>query len=266
MVTTANEVEVECESYASCHAASSCCIMTVISEIKSTQVTISESDNQIDGINFSENRNILFLPVLVYKKFPNLIAYYAFHCSIREISKKNFEKLSRLEDLNLNSNQIERIRSDTFEDLVALQQLHISECSKTVILNILSFSLSAGSNQIKQMNGFAIEKLIALDRLDLRNNQCINRWLRAENNLEEFNLYASHVITTNCYFDESDPEKLTREVETESLISEYSNMEEFQPEMLTGGVASLFRIVWVSIFSAVVAFLVMLMTLSHFLL
>lgn len=126
-LATASEVEVECESYASCHEASSCCIMTVISEIKSTEVSISEGDNQIDGINFSENKNILFLPVLVHEKFPNVIAYYAFHCSIREISKKNFEKLSRLEDLNLNSNQIEIIRSDTFEDLVALQQLHISE-------------------------------------------------------------------------------------------------------------------------------------------
>lgn len=122
------EIEIKCGRYEPCHEATSCCIMDVASVIKSTEVTISERDDEIDGIDFSENKNILYLPVLVHEKLPNLIAYYAYHCSVREISKRNFEKLDRLEDLNLNSNQIETIGSDTFEDLVALQQLHISEC------------------------------------------------------------------------------------------------------------------------------------------
>lgn len=121
-------IEIKCGRYEPCHEATSCCIMDVASVIKSTEVTISERDDEIDGIDFSENKNILYLPVLVHEKLPNLIAYYAYHCSVREISKRNFEKLGRLEDLNLNSNQIETIGSDTFEDLVALQQLHISEC------------------------------------------------------------------------------------------------------------------------------------------
>lgn len=86
------------------------------------------------------------------------------------------------------------------------------------------------------MNGMVINKLIALDRLDLRKNPCINRWLRAENDFAEFINYASNVINANCHFNESDPEKLTREVDTESLISEYSNSDDILSEKLTGGV------------------------------
>lgn len=121
-----SEVDLECESYGRCHESSSCCIMRIFSETDTPEPTIFDVDNQIDGIDFSENKRIVFLPILVHETFPNLIGYYAFHCSIREISKKNFDKLSRLEDLNLNSNHIERIKSDTFEDLVSLTQLHIS--------------------------------------------------------------------------------------------------------------------------------------------
>lgn len=95
---------------------------------------------------------------------------------------------------------------------------------------------STGSNLIKQMNGMAIHKLVSLDRIDLRKNECISRWFSTEGSLEDFNQNTARLINGNCHFDESDPAELTREVDTDSLISEYYNFGEFKSEKLTGGV------------------------------
>lgn len=69
--------------------------------------------------------NIEFLPVLVHEQFPNLKVYAVKNAPIRRISKKNFEKLYELKRLHLESNQIEMITSDTFEDLINLEKIQI---------------------------------------------------------------------------------------------------------------------------------------------
>lgn len=128
IASQAREDELECESFETCHRASFCCVMNDFTEIKALDVTIAKNDDSVNGINFSENEKVYYLPIGVHEKFPNLAAYYAYRCSIRGLSKKNFEKLTHLEDLNLSNNEIVKIEYDTFEDLVALEQLHISKC------------------------------------------------------------------------------------------------------------------------------------------
>lgn len=48
-------------------------------------------------------------------------------CAIKEISKRNFEKLLNLEDLYLQDNQIYVVLSDTFEGLVKIIHLNLSK-------------------------------------------------------------------------------------------------------------------------------------------
>lgn len=71
-------------------------------------------------------RNVEFLPVSVHETFPNLKFYLVMNTPIQKITKKNFEKMYKLLGLTLSNNQIEVIRSDTFDDLTNLKELKIS--------------------------------------------------------------------------------------------------------------------------------------------
>lgn len=84
-------------------------------------------DRSIDGLYFNENKAIRYLPVEVYRSFPNLVHYWANNCSIQEISRKNFEKLYNLDFIRLVGNMIKKISSDTFVDLPLLRSLALSK-------------------------------------------------------------------------------------------------------------------------------------------
>lgn len=77
-------------------------------------------DRSVIGLDFNNNKKIEYLPVKVHRVFPNLKEYMADHCSIREISRKNFEKLYEIKAIMLEHNQIEKLPSDTFTELPLL--------------------------------------------------------------------------------------------------------------------------------------------------
>lgn len=85
------------------------------------------SDRTIGGLDFSRNKKIVFLPENVVQKFQYLVNYNASDCSVKEISKKNFELLNKLSSLDLHGNQIERIPRDTLDDLTDLKVLYLSK-------------------------------------------------------------------------------------------------------------------------------------------
>jgi Leucine rich repeat len=94
---------------------------TVINEIGSTFSTTP--DASMVGLNFEGNKNIEYLPENIAETFPNLLGYDAWKCSIKIIFKAMFKNMNKLKVLSLQNNQIERISSDTFEDLVSLKYL-----------------------------------------------------------------------------------------------------------------------------------------------
>lgn len=94
--------------------------------IASPGFTISQRDGAIGGLYFAENKEIYFLPEKLAETFPNLLTYFAHSCSITEVSKIHFENLVKLRTLELFRNQIEKIPSNTFEDLKSLEHLDLS--------------------------------------------------------------------------------------------------------------------------------------------
>lgn len=90
-------------------------------------VTISTHDKSIGALVFYSNTNIFYLPVGVDQSFPNLLGYEAEHCAIKIISRQNFKRLKKLKFLFLAHNQIEKISSNTFNDLKYLTRLDLSE-------------------------------------------------------------------------------------------------------------------------------------------
>lgn len=94
--------------------------------IESADLTVSSKDENVTTVLFAQNKRIHHLPVALGNAYPNLKFYDAGHCSVREISRKNFEKLEFLIWLDLRENQIESLRSSTFKDLTALETVILS--------------------------------------------------------------------------------------------------------------------------------------------
>lgn len=104
------------------------CKMTNYTIIRRPDISISDqTDESIIGIDFNNNSNIHFLPISVFRSFPKLTTFGASDCSIREVSKKNFQRLWELVLLKLSGNEIFAITSDTFEDLTELSILLLGE-------------------------------------------------------------------------------------------------------------------------------------------
>lgn len=117
------------------------CYMNGTTSINKPNVTISVRDKSIGGLDINYNKNVLFLPNGVAEKFPNLLGYSVSDCPIKEVSKENFEHLSKLKGLWLHDNQIEKIASDTFKDLINLEQLWLGKKFKHIDVVYKTFFL-----------------------------------------------------------------------------------------------------------------------------
>jgi Leucine-rich repeat (LRR) protein len=88
---------------------------------------IAVRNESVKGLTFGGNRKIRFLPESPSENFPNLEGFSAGGCSIKDVSRKNFKNLDKLKVLWLSYNQIETIKSETFKDLIALEEITLRE-------------------------------------------------------------------------------------------------------------------------------------------
>lgn len=99
--------------------------MDQTTRIDEANVKISTRDASVLGFKLNDNKKILSLPIAVASNFPNLQGFDAGDCSIKGISKRNFNGLRRLKALYLQNNQIEKISTETFTDLFELEILDL---------------------------------------------------------------------------------------------------------------------------------------------
>lgn len=132
------------------------CFMQTHTRIDSDDTTIVP-DSTVSAVAFGGNKKISFLPVELASSFPMLKRFGAVDCSVRSVAKVHFKGLKMLENLFLDGNQIQKIPSDAFEDLVALKNLHMSK--KFVFLYFTPiplsfFELSSKSNTVHKRTSF----------------------------------------------------------------------------------------------------------------
>lgn len=103
--------------------------------ISSSDTSIADvKDNTVDAVFIiNYNLKVKFLPVNVHAKFPNVKSIQAVGCSIKEISKKNFASLDQLKSIVLNSNEITKVPSDTFQGLTQLMVINLGK--KLILLS-----------------------------------------------------------------------------------------------------------------------------------
>ncbi|CAG9809792.1 unnamed protein product [Chironomus riparius] len=147
----------------------------------------------VKGILFNYIKNIKYLPVKVYKKFPNMVGYSAYNCSIQEIRYENFENLKELQCLDIQYNEISSIPSDTFKDLTKLKYLFLgTNLLKTIDENIFKplknlRTLNFFKNQIKLVPENALSSLTQLQNISFHGNAVENLndlHFKNNNNLE----------------------------------------------------------------------------------
>lgn len=109
------------------------CYMNDLTIINSSNYKISTpKDQTVQGLRLNGNKKILFLPLETYKKFPNLLGYYAYECSIKKLRKEDFLNLDQLKHIIMFKNQIEMIYSDTFEGLTSLQRIDLGKVQRFI--------------------------------------------------------------------------------------------------------------------------------------
>lgn len=125
--------EINCERVERFGGFNKCCYLNETTAISAIYSTFAGSQNYyINAILFRDNRKIQFLPVNVYKKFPNLVIYLAGWTSVRKISAMNFVRLSNLEWLDLHKNNIVFIPDDCFQGLAKLNHIDLSTKAQTL--------------------------------------------------------------------------------------------------------------------------------------
>lgn len=103
------------------------CNMKKTTSINERNIKISNSDGSVGGLTFGGNKKITFMPIEVAQSFPKLLGYSTYDCSVKEVSQENLKGLRKLKKLWLGENQIEKIPSNTLEDLVELEFLQLCE-------------------------------------------------------------------------------------------------------------------------------------------
>lgn len=84
-------------------------------------------DNKMHGLRLEPNKKVKYLPENLNEIFLSLVVYSAQNCKVQEVSKVNFAELKYLRQLWLNSNQIQKVPGDTFEDLYSLEYLNLGK-------------------------------------------------------------------------------------------------------------------------------------------
>lgn len=139
--------QISCEKVASYEYADDignqkACVMKKKTIIDSLGFTFPPEKNEtIRGIDFSDNKKISFLPFKVHKTFPTLMVIAASSCSIQEISRENFKNLKMLRGLWLRNNQIETIPSNSFQDLLFIDDIDLRNSLKNIRESSFSYIL-----------------------------------------------------------------------------------------------------------------------------
>lgn len=104
------------------------CYMWSSTRIDSADFLIkSLVDHTVGGFRASDNKKVKYLPMNLGETFPNLTVLDAGWCSIKVITKENFEGLAQLQVLSLSYNKIEKIDDDTFDHIPAVSIIALRE-------------------------------------------------------------------------------------------------------------------------------------------
>lgn len=197
--------DVSCERIEKSSVEGQYCFMVDNTTIVDADVTLADPENNdVTGLFFNSNKKIEFLPVEVYKNFPNLRVYPAHYCSIREISARNFGELQNLLFIDLRGNQLKSIPNYCFSGLSKLSKLLLGKSLQQEIC-FSQKNAFADKNQIASLNGVAFANMPALEVVNLEGNVCIDKKFTSDTIPDKFR----RKVSRNCASAESERRPIT---------------------------------------------------------
>lgn len=97
--------------------------MNVTTFIDCSDTLIPTPGQGVEAFDSHGNKKISYLPGNLRKVFPDLAVIDASDCSIKTITKTNFNGLRSLKMLKLYDNEIEKVREGSFDGLDELTHL-----------------------------------------------------------------------------------------------------------------------------------------------
>lgn len=128
-VSEANEVNCERMKFALDEETpvKTCYMKNTTKILKAGSIISLPRDEEMKKLNFRTNKKIFFLPIKISKSFPDLLVLDAGRCSLKKIARESFQGLQNLQKLFLDQNRIEKVPKNTFEDLIELLIIDLSE-------------------------------------------------------------------------------------------------------------------------------------------
>jgi Leucine-rich repeat (LRR) protein len=162
-----------------------------------------DRDEKIEAFKVHKIDTVSYLPIEIYGNFPNLKYYHSQFCSVRNLTKSNFEKLTNLIFLSLSNNRLSFIDSDVFEDLKNLRNLEVENNRIVRIDNDAFWHLRSlenfygANNRIRVISPMLFKNLQNLRVIRLQNNKI--GFVEPEpfenmSNLRELNLNGNNCI------------------------------------------------------------------------
>lgn len=140
--------------------------------------TITRSSNTtVELLDIQNATEVKYLPANIAEKFPHIVAFQVYDCSVESINEVNFKNLLKLRYLHLPRNEIEHIDNNAFRDLIKLEWLSLFHNKIEYIdprifrtLQHLKF-LHLGENRIEVLSSTTFVPLRQLQVLNLKKNK-----------------------------------------------------------------------------------------------
>lgn len=84
-----------------------------------------EKDETVKALVFGKNPKLQYLPIRVNENLPKLLTYTSNGSPIKFIARENFKNMKDLKVLSIVDGKIEKVYSDSFEDLTSLEQIDL---------------------------------------------------------------------------------------------------------------------------------------------
>lgn len=115
-------------------------------------IIASESSNLVLSFSIRNKQNARFLPRHIGIKFPNLEEFTASKCSLSIIRNFYFDKMRRVQYMDLSFNEIAVVEKGSFKDLFSVKYLFL------------------GNNRIETLDSELFQVMVNLKTLDLAHN------------------------------------------------------------------------------------------------
>lgn len=163
---------------------------------------VNSYETSFQGLSIRKNKDVEFIPAEIGENFPSMRGLKFFGCSIKSVTEKSLQNLTKLVIFGINQNEVDHVECKAFRNLQSLEYLRMGSnkievlCSTVFVSLVKLKRLLLSDNVIEFLSENIFNSLNALENLDLSGNRI---YFLHENlfhgliNLKKLTLYSNHL-------------------------------------------------------------------------